>query len=317
MAKKILVVDDEKDIVEIYRKALTMAGYEVVCAYNGEEGLNILRANPNLDLVVLDLKMPKMTGDEVLKFIRKDPILKDTKVLIMSSVLYRYKETEIYDPETGAYCRTRVEQAGLSKIAKRADKFSASEEDKLEMEEKTKARLEFRPFSPVHEPEEEKDFERNVSKDLIKRVKGIFGEPYDEAILKDKHAEGTIIGEKTKDIISKMLKIDREKLHYTSISFKEGLGIDFLDAIPLRKRIEKEFKIKIPWENEQEIKNVSDLIFIIEYLKMQARTRPERMKKADRESWRKTKSYLIALVISFSIWGLIILITQLSKSLGK
>ncbi|MCM8796074.1 MAG: response regulator [Candidatus Omnitrophica bacterium] len=311
--KRILVIDDEKDIVEIYRKALEKEGYEPICAYSGEEGLNILRANP-FDLVVLDLKMPKMTGDKFLHLIRKDPLLKDTKVLVMSSVLYRYKEIPRYEPD-GRYVRTDIVKEGLSKFGKRADKTTKPEEGKLEMEEKPKPRVTF-DYYFGYEPENEANFERNLSEDLIRRVKGIFGEPYQEPHLREKPKTPeeekrfeTAIEEKTKDIIAKMLKIDKEKLISSSTSFPKDLGIAFIDAIPLRRRLEKEFKVKISWENQKDIETIGDLIYCIEYLKMRERTKKERFRRADREFWEFWKPYFMAVGFWLCV-GLAILLWQ-------
>lgn len=306
MARKVLVIDDEKDIVEIYRKALTQAGYETICAYNGEEGLNILRGNP-VDLVVLDLKMPKMTGDEFLKIIRGDPLLKDTKVLVMSSVLYRYKEIPRYQPD-GRYARTDIVKEGLSRLAERAKKTAKTEEDKLEMEEKPKPILRFEPVFG-YEPEKESEFEKSLSEDLIRRVKEIFGEPYEERVYK--HREATAIEDKTREIIAKMLKVDKEKL-YPSTSFPKDLGVAFIDAIPLRQRLEKEFKVKISWEDQQDIETVGNLVYCIEYLKMRARTRKERIRKIDRETWEFWKPWImmnivaICVGLAFFIWHMVI-----------
>lgn len=62
--QKILVVDDEKTMVEIIRYALEKAGYEVISAFDGEEGINLARsASP--DLVILDLMLPRIDGYEV------------------------------------------------------------------------------------------------------------------------------------------------------------------------------------------------------------------------------------------------------------
>lgn len=303
MPKKILVVDDEKDIVEIYRKALTQAGYEIICAYNGEEGLNILRANP-VDLVVLDLKMPRMTGDEFLTIVRGDPLLKDTRVLVMSSVLYRYKEIPRYQPD-GRYARTDVVKEGLSKIGERADKTTKPEEGKLEMGEKTEARLEFTPVFG-YEPEKEVDFERNLSEDLVRRVKNIFGEPYEAGKKKGR----TVIEERIKDLIASYLKVDREKIYWDSTYFERDLGIAFIDAIPLRQRLEREFKVKIGWEDQQGIKTVGDLIWYIEHLKMQARTQKERDREWKRKFWEEWRSMVIGWMI-FVLVGLAVLIWQL------
>ena len=70
MAKKILIVDDDRYLVEIYRNALSKEGYEVSCAYDGEEGIEVFKKIPQPDLIILDLKMPNMTGDDFIKFLR-------------------------------------------------------------------------------------------------------------------------------------------------------------------------------------------------------------------------------------------------------
>ncbi len=67
--KRILIVDDEKRIVDIVAYNLKKEGFEVLCAYDGEDGLN-LALNEKPDLIVLDIMMPKMDGFEVCKRIR-------------------------------------------------------------------------------------------------------------------------------------------------------------------------------------------------------------------------------------------------------
>ncbi len=70
--RKILVVDDDPDIFEIVQTNLEGAGYEVVGASDGSEGLRkVLAENP--DLVILDVLMPEMDGWEVLRQIEADP----------------------------------------------------------------------------------------------------------------------------------------------------------------------------------------------------------------------------------------------------
>ena len=70
MSNKILVVDDEKNIVDIIAFNLKKEGYEVVCAYDGEEGLKLALAEP-LALILLDIMMPKMDGFEVCRAVRE------------------------------------------------------------------------------------------------------------------------------------------------------------------------------------------------------------------------------------------------------
>ena len=68
--KKILVVDDEKPISDIVKFSLSKEGFEVVTAFDGEEGLAVFAAE-NPDLVILDLMLPKIEGLEVCREIRK------------------------------------------------------------------------------------------------------------------------------------------------------------------------------------------------------------------------------------------------------
>lgn len=75
---KILVVDDDKEIVQLLEIYIKNEGYEPVAAYDGKEALTKLNTTPGIGLVILDLMMPEMDGMEVIKRIRKDssiPIL--------------------------------------------------------------------------------------------------------------------------------------------------------------------------------------------------------------------------------------------------
>ena len=69
MAKKVLVVDDEKPISDIIKFNLEKEGYEVVVAYDGEEALQKVESE-SPDLIVLDLMLPKIDGLEVAKQVR-------------------------------------------------------------------------------------------------------------------------------------------------------------------------------------------------------------------------------------------------------
>lgn len=70
MAKKVLVVDDEKLIVKGIRFSLLQDGMEVDCAYDGEVALNMAKAN-SYDMILLDVMLPKMDGFEVCQAIRE------------------------------------------------------------------------------------------------------------------------------------------------------------------------------------------------------------------------------------------------------
>lgn len=70
MGKKILVVDDEKLIVKGLRFSLLQDGYEVDCAYDGEEALGFIKAN-DYDLILLDVMLPKFDGFDVCQQVRE------------------------------------------------------------------------------------------------------------------------------------------------------------------------------------------------------------------------------------------------------
>ena len=69
---KILVADDDKEIVELLSIYLQNEGYEPVKAYNGQEALNTVRSTPELGLLILDIMMPELDGMQVVKTLRKE-----------------------------------------------------------------------------------------------------------------------------------------------------------------------------------------------------------------------------------------------------
>ncbi|MBN2240461.1 MAG: response regulator [Dehalococcoidales bacterium] len=70
MAKCIMVVDDEPSMRKVLKQTLQMGGYEVLLAEGGEQALELFDEN-DPDLIILDIKMPKINGFQVLKAIRK------------------------------------------------------------------------------------------------------------------------------------------------------------------------------------------------------------------------------------------------------
>jgi DNA-binding response OmpR family regulator len=99
---KILVVDDEPDIVQVVSGRLTREGYEVATAFDGEEALAKFAAfDP--DLVLLDLTMPKLNGFEVLKQIREKYKDRWRPVIIISAQTELDTLRKSYDMEADHY----------------------------------------------------------------------------------------------------------------------------------------------------------------------------------------------------------------------
>jgi CheY-like chemotaxis protein len=81
---KLLIVDDEVAILEALTDILSVEGYEVATAANGAEGLkNVHEDRP--DLILLDLMMPVMDGQEMLRRLKDDPALRAIPVVVMSA----------------------------------------------------------------------------------------------------------------------------------------------------------------------------------------------------------------------------------------
>ena len=83
--KRILVVDDEPDFCSIVQCNLEKAGFEVDVAYDGNEGLAKIKANPP-DAIVLDVMMPEKDGYAVCKAVKEDATLASIPVVMLTSV---------------------------------------------------------------------------------------------------------------------------------------------------------------------------------------------------------------------------------------
>ncbi|HOW35658.1 MAG TPA: response regulator [Candidatus Omnitrophota bacterium] len=84
MAKKILFVDDESDVSAVVTFRLKKAGYEVINAVNGQEALD-LAGKVNPDLILLDLRLPIISGEEVCERVKSDERLKNIPVILFTA----------------------------------------------------------------------------------------------------------------------------------------------------------------------------------------------------------------------------------------
>jgi len=90
MATKILIIEDEKDIIEFIKYNLEEDGFEVVSATDGEEGLKMMSHDP--DLVLLDIMMPKLDGYEVCRKIRANKATEKTPVIFLTAKSSEFDE---------------------------------------------------------------------------------------------------------------------------------------------------------------------------------------------------------------------------------
>jgi two-component system, OmpR family, alkaline phosphatase synthesis response regulator PhoP len=91
LAKKVLIADDEENIVLSLDFLMKHAGYEVRSAADGDEALQQL-ASFRPDLILLDIMLPLRDGFDVCRHIRKDPALRDVKIVMLTA---KGRETEV------------------------------------------------------------------------------------------------------------------------------------------------------------------------------------------------------------------------------
>ncbi|MCH8980461.1 response regulator [candidate division KSB1 bacterium] len=99
MKKKILIIEDYNNIVEILTMRLSAMGYAVISAKDGQEGLTLARKEKP-DLIVLDITLPKMNGYKISRLLKFDSKYKDIPIIMLTS-----RETKLDEQiglETGA-----------------------------------------------------------------------------------------------------------------------------------------------------------------------------------------------------------------------
>ena len=99
MSKKILIADDEIDIVETLQFMLEVEGFECITAYNGEDALNLAKREMP-DLLILDVMMPKINGYKVCRLLKFDIKYKNIPILMVTA--RSQEEDKAIGEETGA-----------------------------------------------------------------------------------------------------------------------------------------------------------------------------------------------------------------------
>ena len=82
--RKILLVDDTRTVILFEKMLLAGEGFDIRCAYNGREALDMVNEDPP-DLILLDLLMPEMDGYEVCERLKSDPATSDIAIIVVST----------------------------------------------------------------------------------------------------------------------------------------------------------------------------------------------------------------------------------------
>jgi DNA-binding response OmpR family regulator len=112
---RILVVDDERKIRDLYRRQLKEEGFEVAVAEDGESALEFLENNKDIDLIILDLLMPGIDGSDLFEAIKEK--FPQIKVIIASSCSEDDQRYTIFDADD-YYCKSDSISFFIKKIRK-------------------------------------------------------------------------------------------------------------------------------------------------------------------------------------------------------
>ncbi len=142
---KILIIEDEKALVNVLEKKLLYEGYEVSVACDGQEGMHKVKAtNPNL--ILLDIVMPKMNGFEVLENLKKDKKISSIPVIVLSNSGYSVDLDKALD--LGAVDYLVKAEFDLDEVVKKIEEIIGKENfPKEELKDKEKQNLSQEIFS--------------------------------------------------------------------------------------------------------------------------------------------------------------------------
>ncbi len=112
MASKVLVVDDEPDIVELLRHNLEGEGYEVIRATSGMEALNAARKHLP-DLILLDLMLPDLDGFSICEILRCQPSTAGIPIILLTAMAGELPRLHGFESGAADYCIKPIRLAGL------------------------------------------------------------------------------------------------------------------------------------------------------------------------------------------------------------
>ncbi len=116
---KFLIIDDSPTMRRILRAGIERAlptKAEILEAENGEKGVAILQAHPDIDYTFLDINMPVMKGDEMLRIVRKDPALRHHRIIIQTTEGKKEKFLELKQMGISGYLLKPYTQSVVQKL---------------------------------------------------------------------------------------------------------------------------------------------------------------------------------------------------------
>lgn len=222
--QKILVVDDERDIVDLISYNLTKEGYQVYQAYNGRDAIEIAKqANP--DLIILDVMMPEMDGIEACRLMRSMPEFKHTFMIFLTARSEEYSEIAGFNVGADDYIakpiKPRALMSRINAILRRNNNELASQQaDRVEILDLVVDRDSFLVFRDDEKITlAKKEFELLYL--LASKPNKVFTR---EQILKAIWEDSVVVTNRTIDVHIRKL---REKIGDHYVSTVKGVGYKF------------------------------------------------------------------------------------------
>ena len=216
MSKKILIVDDEKDILELLDYHLTKEGYKTMKAFNGKDALKIAK-DFLPDLVLLDLMMPEMDGIETCIEFREDNILKGTLIAILTARAEDYSQIAGLNAGADDYINKPIKPRVL---ISRIKALLRRTESKVNSESNVELEIDIEKYVAILKGEEmllpKKEFELLAL--LFSKPGKVFTR---EVILARVWGDDIIVGDRTIDVHIRKL---REKIGNQYIKTVKGVG---------------------------------------------------------------------------------------------
>ncbi len=225
MNTKILLVDDEKDIVEFLQYNLKKEGFDVITAYNGKEALAKISENP--DLIILDIMMPELDGYEVCSRIRVTPGFEYTPIIFLTAKSGEINEIKGLELGASDYIQKPISPSKLiarvkSNLRKNKQKIDGTDKPTISIGPLKIDREKF----IVHINGEEKVFPRKEF-EVLYYLAGNPGRVYSrDSLLKDIWGSDVFVVDRTVDVHIRKI---REKLGAYSdlIETVKGVGYRF------------------------------------------------------------------------------------------
>ncbi|MBO9675520.1 two-component system, OmpR family, alkaline phosphatase synthesis response regulator PhoP [Pedobacter terrae] len=221
--QKILIVDDEPDILELIEYNLKKEGYQVFTATNGQEGITVAK-KVHPDLIILDIMMPKMDGIEACRLMRAIPEFKNTFMVFLTARSEEYSEIAGFNVGADDYIAKPIKPRALvsriNAILRRNTGTEEVSENKLEIGDLVIDREAYLVFQGGNKVVlAKKEFE------LLYLLASKPGKVYTrESILKNIWEDSVVVTNRTIDVHIRKL---REKLGETYVSTVKGVGYKF------------------------------------------------------------------------------------------